>query len=507
MNHASAVRDTPGERTMQALEAEIAELAAHIHAATCRLLQLIHEFDRNRGWEGWKTCAQWLSWRTGIGLDAAREKLRVARALPALPKITAAFEKGELSYSKVRALTRIATEENEEFLLSIAFHGTTSHVEKVVRGYRRADPEREVAQANRQHEARYLRTRQDEHGNLVIEGRLPPELGARITKALDASMDALFQSERADASPRVDSDAQKEDETEVDGDAEEEDENQRLNAAAERGTYGQRRADALVLLADSALAAGLPGRRAADTHQIVVHVDADVLADPAADGRSELETGENLSAESSRRLACDASVIPLLEDSEGNPLSVGRRRRTVPPSIRRALASREPGCQFPGCHHTRFLEAHHIEHWADGGETKLANLVHTCSFHHRQLHEGGFRVERTEEGALKFLTRYGVEIVAAPAPPRSGSPGELFRDQEALDIQAGQLPVWRGDRMDSGFAVSALLWRDGRRIPPGHHEDEPWLRQDDGELRSGEQGNDPRPGDDGEEPAPGEETS
>jgi hypothetical protein len=322
--HARIVAAQRRRDEVQAIGDRIATLAAHIHAATYRLLVLLREFDDRHGCDGWVSCAQWLSWRTGISLEAAREKVRVARVLPELPRISAAFERGALSYSKVRAMTRIATPDTEELLLKIAVHGTAAQLERVVRGYRRAHPG-ETDEANRDQEARYLATRRDERGNLVIEARLPAELGARFLQALDAAVDAS-------AFPRK-------------------------RGGADNRTWGQRRTDALVLLADSALAAGLPGRRAADTHQIVVHVDAAVLESPAADGRSELEDGSRVSAETSRRLACDASVVTVREDENGEVLSVGRARRTVPPAIRRALRSRDPGCRFPGCNHEELQEA------------------------------------------------------------------------------------------------------------------------------------------------------
>jgi hypothetical protein len=119
MEIAARPEERLGERTLNAIEDEIAELAANIHAATCRLLQLIYTFDANCGWRGWLSCGQWLSWRTDYSLEAAREKVRVARALPGLPKITAAFEKGEISYSEVRAMTRVASRETEEFFLQM----------------------------------------------------------------------------------------------------------------------------------------------------------------------------------------------------------------------------------------------------------------------------------------------------------------------------------------------------------------------------------------------------
>jgi len=413
----------------QAIGDRIAELAAHIHAATYRLLVLLRDFEERGGWHGWVSCAQWLSWRTGIGLEAAREKVRVARVLPDLPRISEAFERGELSYSKVRAMTRIATPDTEEALLTLAIHGTAAQLERVVRGYRRAHPG-ETDEANRDHEARYLAARRDERGNVVIEARLPAELGARFLKALDAAVDA-------DAFPR------KGDESEVTP----------VDETADPRSWGQRRADALVLLADGALGAGLPGHRAADTHQVVVHVDAAVLEDPAKEGRSELEDGWRVSAETSRRLACDASVVTVREDEDGNALSVGRARRTVPAAIRRALANRDAGCRFPGCHHTRFLEAHHVKHWANGGETSLTNLVHLCSFHHRLLHEGGYRIEGTPDGELVFRNRYGL---IEHAPRERGSFDELEAALAELDLGADTIPLWNGAPIDYGVAVARL---------------------------------------------------
>jgi hypothetical protein len=466
------MRWAPGEREMHELANRIAELAAHIHAATYRLLVLVLEFDRKNGWEGWKTCAQWLSWRTGIGLEAAREKVRVARALPALPEISAAFERGEISYSKVRAMTRIATPETEDQLLQIAIHGTASQVEKVVRGYRRVKLNEEMARADERHERRYLGIRHDEHGNVIIQGRLPADLGARFLTALDAAVaevddgDSRRRKEREERARRLarhyefgeplDAPTARTDEAvELD----EDDESLPSACESDRATIGQRRADALVLLADSAVAAKLSGRPVADSHQIVVHVDAEVLADPGADGRSELDDGSHVSAETSRRLACDAGVVTLREDECGEPLSIGRRRRTVPPAIRRALNSRDPGCRFPGCHHTRFLQAHHIRHWADGGETSLENLVNLCPFHHRALHEGGFRIEREAGGEIRAVSRSGSALLDTPPPSPPGSLSELMAAQRELEIRAEALPLWNGDPIDYGIAVSALLYR------------------------------------------------
>ena len=164
------------------------QLAAHLNAANCRLLELIAQFDREEGWgvDGCNSCAHWLNWKCGIGQNAAREKVRVAHAMGKLPLIHTSFSQGEISYSKVRAMTRVATPENEDFLLTIAQYGTASHVEKVVSKYRKvncADDDRpEIDQAL----ARNLVYYQEEDGSWIIHAKLPAEVGSLVVKAIEA---------------------------------------------------------------------------------------------------------------------------------------------------------------------------------------------------------------------------------------------------------------------------------------------------------------------------------
>ena len=171
-----------------ALAAAVSTLAAHIHAATYRLLVLIAELDRREVWaaQGALSCAHWLSWACGIDTHTAREKVRVARALTELPLLSEALAKGELGYSKVRALTRIATSENEVDLLNIGLHGTAQHVEKFVRLYRRAKRAEETERADAQYENRGLTFWHEDDGTVVLHGRFPPEMGARILSARSA---------------------------------------------------------------------------------------------------------------------------------------------------------------------------------------------------------------------------------------------------------------------------------------------------------------------------------
>src|SRR5438093_4370328 len=176
---------------------EIAELSAHVEAATARLLALIREFDARGGWNtGFRSCAAWLSWRIGLDLGAAREKVRVARALGVLPRLANALARGELSYAKVRALTRVATPETEERLLAVGRAGTAAHVERIVRGWRCVDRRAEAREAKHRHTSRALRVYQDEDGMVVLKGRLEPEVGALLMQALAAARETLYQRAR-----------------------------------------------------------------------------------------------------------------------------------------------------------------------------------------------------------------------------------------------------------------------------------------------------------------------
>jgi hypothetical protein len=488
------------ERELATLADEIAELAAHIDAATWRLLELICEFDERGGWhDGFASCAHWLNWRIGLGMVAAREKVRVARVLPSLPETSDALRRGLVSYSKVRAMTRIATPENEALLLTMAQAGTASHVERIVRGYRRANPAEENARARRHQEERYLRLHTDDDGMLVIAGRLAPEAGAVVKKALEAAMRALTNRDgrgsdegrlTPDGSRQAAGDSRGAEEGRPPDDSAEALVVTKLTAPMDRPVSrpadipadrpdlrprerhdsespAQRRADALALVAVSALARELERGTPADHRLVMVHADADVLADPAADGRSELEEGPHVSAESSRRVACDASVVRVTHGDGGNVLDVGRRTRAIPARLRRALAARDDGCRFPGCTHRRYLEGHHLTHWAEGGETKLGNLVHLCPFHHRLVHEGGYRIEGNANGELTFVRPGGTSIRVAGEPPllpedAPAAPVAQHRAGGIAPRAAETQGTWMGEPVDYGWAVAGLCERRAR---------------------------------------------
>jgi hypothetical protein len=285
-------------RSIDELAADICTLSGHLNAANYRWLLLVAEYDRRTGWSDGATqsCAHWLNWKCGIAMGVAREKVRVAHALENLPKISAAMACGKLSYSKVREITRVAEPATEDYLLMIAEHGTAQHVEKLVRAYRRCQEAEELSREARQQQNRAVRFRFDDDGSLVLNCRLPAEVGARVMKALDVAVEELPAGVPAGTSQQ-------------------------------RVSFSARRADALGLVAESFLAHGAIEAAGPERHQIVVHVAEETLRERTA-GCCSFEHGSSMPAETARRLSCDASVVALVESDDGEPLNVGRKTRT-----------------------------------------------------------------------------------------------------------------------------------------------------------------------------------
>jgi hypothetical protein len=449
--------DSPSADALRSLStrelvSSITELAGHLNAATRRWLALIAEFDRRKGWSDSVTqsCAHWLNWQCGLDMGAAREKVRVAHALEDLPLIGGAMARGELSYAKVRALTRVATPATEPYLLSIALHGTANHVENLVRQYRRAQEAEELSREERQQAHRSLSYFFDDDGSLVVKARLPAEAGMLVLKALEAAMPELpLPPEDCEHDLHISA------ETSVS--------RMRPTSSATAQTLQHRRgpriprsaqrADALALVAESFLKHGAEALSGGERHQIVIHVDHETLKERTA-GRSEFEDGPGMAAEAARRHACDCSYVKITENDQGEPLDVGRKTRSIPPALKRALNSRDKGCVFPGCSHKKYVDGHHVHHWAEGGETKLGNLVSLCRFHHRQVHEGGLRIERLDDGAWRFVSANGESWV-------SSAPGHT----QPMDPHTARTH-WRGESMDYGLAVDVLLGKERRAATP-----------------------------------------
>ncbi len=436
------------------LGAEITELCAYIYAATYRLLVLVREFDEKELWaqSGLCSCAHWLNFKCGIGMNAAREKVRVAHALKELPKISEGFRKGELSYSKVRAMTRVATPENEDALMNLGRHGTAAHVEKVVSSYRRVKRLQDLQTANDQHRNRTLDYHYDENGCLVIKGRFPAEKGALIIKALEMAMDQQFFAGAAPGPRSID----KIDEAVNDVSAETSVEGDDRADSDQREPADARRADAMAEIAETYLNNKESSGSTGDRYQVVVHVFAET-------SDAHIEDGPHVAADTSKRVACDCSVIAVLENGDGEPLSVGRKTRAIPPAIRRALKFRDRGCRFPGCTNTRFVDGHHVKHWADGGETSLENLVQLCRHHHRLVHEGGFGCRLLPDGKFEFTAPK--QQILDESPPRIGmfheqDPYEWFeREMRDLEIDAHtcESKWYAGETLDMQHAVSSLF--------------------------------------------------
>jgi hypothetical protein len=441
---------------------------------------------------------------------------------------------GEMSFSKVRALTRKATPENEGSLLEVARHATAARTEALIQCWSRVDRLEEAKNEELRHRSRFLQLYPDQDGSYRIRGRLDPEVGALLETALEWAAKELYRKEP-------------EGETREDGREPGENEGTRESAPS----FGQRRADALGLVAERALAeseaetpnaiarsstetaenVAITGREIEEAEggsnrrlprssnhpfQIVVHVGAaDLKAEGPSSGRglaaveagtlcepiqgksvpagtpgTECDHGSPASDvtrgdfsahivtrrttipcahETARRLSCDAGVVLMAHGAKGGVLDVGRKRRTIPPAIHRALEYRDRGCRFPGCG-CRFADAHHIVHWADGGETKLENLILVCRRHHRALHEEGYGVEAVAcagvkgesvigpEITFRFLSPNGRVIPEVPtSPPVPPDPvASMVRKHAEEGIEPHEwtaTPQWHGEVLDYGLAI------------------------------------------------------
>ncbi|MCZ6656852.1 MAG: DUF222 domain-containing protein [Gammaproteobacteria bacterium] len=342
------------------LEDELISSWRDVSQATHRFLLLLREFDLRQGWREWGMvdCADWLNLKCGITRNTAQEKLRVAKTLRLLPQVEEAFKRGDLSYSKVRALTRIATDVNETDLLDYAIHASAAQVERYCRQLRNGSTD-SVDAARRAHEGRSLSRSFNDDGTGTLSVQLPRADLELVMQALERVACRLPNDD-----PEIEP------------------------------SLFARGADALVQMARCALEEETSDGGNAEHYQVVVHVDEQALQ--GRGGKSDLPI------DTVKRLCCDGSIVPIVDDPNGEPLNVGRKQRTVPTAIKRALLARDRCCTFPGCTHDKWVDAHHIEHWAAGGETSLDNLTLLCTHHHRLVHEGGFIIERRADGSRYF---------------------------------------------------------------------------------------------------------
>ena len=396
-----------------------------------------------------KSCAQMVERGSGSAASAwerREEKVRVAHALEDLPKISDEFRQGRISFSKVRAMTRVATPANEDELLNIAWYGTASHVERLVSQYRKVKRLEALEAENQRHELRELNWHVDDDGSYVLKARLTPEQGERIVKAIESAMDEEFE-ERQDVSAERSSPS-------IDCPVSE--------------PVAQRRADALARVAEGFFGSET-GTNGGERSTIHVHTDLDTLRQDGDGAESRLDSGAHISAETSRRLSCDCGVVHWQESESEDVLNIGRRSRSIPPAIRRALKRRDHGCRFPGCTAHKYVDAHHIQHWADGGETKLDNLTLLCRHHHRLVHEGGYAVQMSDQSIPHFTDPAGCTI---PEVGEKSFRGNVFtlRQQNrraGLDITPDTpIPLWEGEIMDTSMAIDGLLYRESGSEQP-----------------------------------------
>jgi len=357
------------------LEADIALLARDLEQRLARWLALVAEFDRRGGARRWgfRGTAEWLAWHCGLAQRTARDHVRVARMLVERPLVRHGLASGDLSYSKVRALSRAPAGEDEAGLVALARSSTAGEVERVVRALRSA-PSADVEVANRGHARRFLEWSWEPDGSLAVRGRLPAEDGAAFIEMIETAAAAIHGA----PNPRSPAD--------------------RADQLPDRPPpWGACRADALAEVARS----GSPRT------QVVLHVDEAALACTAATASEragetcELEDGPAMPSESARRLACDAELILAARGDDGS-IDYGRTRRVVSAPLRTSLERRDRHCRYPGCERRHDLHAHHIKHWAHGGATDKDNLVLLCRFHHRLVHEDGFTVQRARDGTFLF---------------------------------------------------------------------------------------------------------
>lgn len=422
-------RSSPDPTGLSEVEQAVVNSAGQIAAAQCRWLLALADLDPSGEVSAFYSVASWLSWRCSIHIRTAAEYVKVASALKELPRITGEFSSGRLSYSQVKLLARVATAGTEEVLLYMAQNSTVGQLARVVGSYR-AFLESE-ADTRARNAGRSLSTWFDEDGFFVIRGRLCPEEGAVVERALQRVVESMPAPPRPQATVE-----------DPPGDV--------------IDHYGARKADGLAQMAREYLAAESQDQRTATLPEVVLHVDFDALAGAGSDD-CHLDNGVALAPDTALRLACDAAVVPLIQDAKGNPLSVGRRTRSIPVGLRRALRARDKGCRFPGCTRNRYLQGHHVHHWSKGGETSISNTLYLCHFHHKLVHEGGYGVTRDGDDFV-FYSPEGTPVIPNPTASRSHSGTvESENARNGVTVEPyGLFSGWDGERMRLEYVMGAL---------------------------------------------------
>jgi hypothetical protein len=422
---------------LERLEAEITELAGHPAAGECRWLGLVAEDDRRAGHESWgcRTIAHWLSWHCGLDMRSAREKVRVAHALVDLPLVREEFAAGRLSYSKVRAITRVATPVDEEQFVMYAQHATAAQTERIVRTYRGGrSSDEETDAANHLHEDQFLQIEYDLDGAGVATGRVPPEVAASFLQALELARTRMPADQRGEGGP-----------------------------AGPHRSRGALKVDALAMIVETFLASEPAARAGGDRWMAAIDVDAEVITDDDPEGRCEVDGEVALAPDTVRRLCCDSSVAAIRGQS-GEPPTVTKRTRTIPRWVRRAVHARDGGCRFPGCGEKVFIDAHHVRHWSKGGPSIPTNVLELCWFHHRLVHEGGWTVRFLEDDEVIAITPDG-NVISSTIEPPAGVSSTIAERNAGCGVAVDErsiAPNWWNDPLHLGDIIGGLQWRDER---------------------------------------------
>ena len=425
---AAALEQIPTER----LEAQICAMAARRAADDCAWLLLIGEFDRREAYLSWecRSTSYWLNWHCGLSLGAGRERVRVARALENLPLVQAEFAAGRLTYSKVRAITRVASSRTERSLVDLGLAATAAQLERICSAYRRVDRPEDGDHAAALAERQDLRSWHDLDGLTRIEADLLPEDGALVEAAIAEAREQLRGA--VDTS----------------------------DVSAETPT----RVEALVEVARSYLTARSVSPNVERRHLVVIVDIGELSANSDLnfdfEGRCTLN-GQRLTPETARELGCSAALTTILVNHHGLPLSVGRTSRTATKAQRLALEIRDGGhCQYPGCT-SRHVDAHHIVEWERLGPTDLSNLVLLCRRHHRHIHHGGSTITLAPQTAAVEVTRPDGSIVQAIEPDRAHAP------ERAPVAHRGLQPGEVGARLELDDIVECLAFEEQHSRPVG----------------------------------------
>jgi hypothetical protein len=446
---------------LEALGDEITTFAARIDVAEHALITRLRTFDAHEVWgpTGFLSCAAWLSWRIGISIKAAREKVRVARALASLPKVDALFARGELSYSKVRAITRAATPESEQYFIDVAMHATATQIEQLARAYQRVHNLSGDSWQQQLGRRRFVRRCETAGGMVRIEMQLPPEEAALVWNAMQSAMDQ----EREQAPAGVSDTASASAATQASAEAQPRPSNHRESGEG----VEERRADAMVDVARAYLQHR--PRTLGSGYELVVITTNEQLENGSGAVGGFLPDGTPVPLHVARMLAGDAGRVDVVMGKDGELLDVGRRTRTIPSAIARGLWLRDAGCRVPGCGRKRHLHAHHIQGWAEGGPTRLSNLVLVCSGHHRMFHEGKLS-SAIQAGKIVFADQKGRDIPGVPLSAASGhdlEDLELFLHEAELRLDPSiNMSKWDGTHVDVGEMLDWMLLAEQPKRSP-----------------------------------------